>query len=81
MELGATVCRPRTPGLRGVPGRSAAAAGLVAGRAAARKPAQRFEDTDRWARGRVVAALLAGEASRCRASGSNAPSPASSATA
>jgi len=25
------------------------------------KPAVRFEDSDRWARGRIVAALLAGE--------------------
>jgi A/G-specific adenine glycosylase len=27
-----------------------------------RRPAVRFEDTDRWVRGRVVAALAAGEA-------------------
>ena len=51
---------PARARVRGVPGLG----GLpraAAGRAAARKPAVRFEDTDRWARGRIVAALLAGE--------------------
>ena len=50
-------------------------------RAAARRAA-RFEDTDRWARGRVVAALLAGEraagrrrAARARAGGARARRP------
>jgi A/G-specific adenine glycosylase len=107
MELGATICRPRTPlcadcpvsagcaepsrrreeaAAAAVPAgspagrrrdaatagsaagrRDAATAGLPAGRrdpAAARRPASprvRFEDTDRWARGRVLAALLADE--------------------
>jgi A/G-specific adenine glycosylase len=102
MELGATVCRPRTPvcgdcpvsrGCAGHPDRLAAplpdrlaapvpdrlAAPLPDRPAAPRRhrpaaphrhrpaasqrhrPAVRFEDTDRWARGRIVAALLAGE--------------------
>ena len=66
MELGATVCRARGAALRRVPGgRWCASRGRVAaspsarGRGAAR---ERFEDTNRWARGRVVAALAAGEA-------------------
>jgi A/G-specific adenine glycosylase len=60
MELGATVCRPRVPRCDACP--------LTAGCAADRLPAPsprrarpRFESTDRWARGRIVAALLAGE--------------------
>ena len=59
MELGATVCRPRAPRC----GECPVVAGLprAAARAAPRGPAVRFEDTDRWARGRIVAALLAGE--------------------
>ena len=38
MELGATVCRPRTPGVRAVPGRSAAASRLVVAPAVASRP-------------------------------------------
>ena len=60
MELGATVCRAARAALRRLPGRATAARG-GGGRAAPRAGAERFEDTDRWARGRVVAALLAGE--------------------
>jgi A/G-specific adenine glycosylase len=58
MELGATVCRPRAPRC----GECPVAAGC-GGHAAPRPraPATRFEDSDRWARGRIVAALLAGE--------------------
>ena len=50
---------PARARLRRVPG----VARAVRGRAAAPRRARpvRFEDTDRWARGRVVAALLAGE--------------------
>ena len=62
MELGATVCRPRRPDCGGCPVRSGCAsdgAGARAAPAAARR--ERFEDTDRWARGRIVAALVAGE--------------------
>ena len=58
MELGATsAARAR---------RAAASARSPAGCAGPRElprraPQPRFEDTDRWARGRVLAALLAGE--------------------
>jgi len=63
MELGATVCRPRAPRCDECPvrcGCAGAVAGLAPARAA-RRGGERFEDTDRWARGRVVAALLADE--------------------
>jgi A/G-specific adenine glycosylase len=59
MELGATVCRPRKP----LCGECPVATGCV-GPAAdppRNRSSVRFEDSDRWARGRVVAALLAGE--------------------
>ena len=63
MELGATVCRPRRPECGGCPvRRGCASEGRPAepppGRAAVRR--ERFEDSDRWARGRIVAALVAG---------------------
>jgi A/G-specific adenine glycosylase len=64
MELGATVCRARRPSCDGCPvrpGCAAAAAGDPAPAPRRRVPAERFEDSDRWLRGRVVAALLAGE--------------------
>jgi A/G-specific adenine glycosylase len=62
MELGATVCRPRRPECGACPVRS--------GCASQGRPAEvrgggsrvRFEDTDRWARGRVLAALVNGDA-------------------
>ncbi|HYF24225.1 MAG TPA: A/G-specific adenine glycosylase [Baekduia sp.] len=63
MELGATVCRAREAAC----GRCPVAAWCTSAHAVAipdRAPAGtrvRFEDTDRWARGRVVAALAAGE--------------------
>ena len=62
MELGATVCRARDAACGACPVAPACASAgrvVVAGRAApgVRPP---FEATDRWARGRVVAALLAG---------------------
>jgi A/G-specific adenine glycosylase len=65
MELGATVCRPRAPRCHDCPV-GAGCATHAAGRPPAARPrrrrgAERFEDSDRWARGRVVAALLAGE--------------------
>src|SRR4051794_1735832 len=61
MDLGATVCTARSPRCEECP---------VAGWCPGPEPAPerrrangvRFEDTDRWARGRVVAALAAGEA-------------------
>ena len=61
MELGATVCRPRAPRCGECPVARRLRARLRPSRRAARPGAPRFEDTDRWARGRVVAALLAGE--------------------
>jgi A/G-specific adenine glycosylase len=66
MELGATVCTPRAPRCGECPVHSGcatrAAGGAPAPAAAGRRPrgAARFEDTDRWARGRIVAALVAG---------------------
>jgi A/G-specific adenine glycosylase len=59
MELGATVCRPRAPGCAECPVRPGCATRAAGGQTARRRGAERFEDTDRWARGRVVAALLA----------------------
>ena len=59
MELGATVCRPRVPRCGSCPVRGGCSGGAVT--TARRAPAPRFEDTDRWARGRVVAALVNGE--------------------
>jgi A/G-specific adenine glycosylase len=62
MELGATVCTARRPRCGACPVRRwCAARGPRPGAAPARPRArQRFEDTDRWARGRIVAALVAG---------------------
>jgi A/G-specific adenine glycosylase len=66
MELGATVCRARRPACGGCPVRDGCLSRdrrAEAGRA--ERPRRggrvRFEDTDRWARGRVLAALVAGE--------------------
>ena len=64
MELGATVCGPRGPRCAACPvRRGCASAGRAHPAPAARRsrPAERFEDSDRWARGRIVAALVAGE--------------------
>ena len=64
MELGATVCRARAPRCADCP---VAAWCASAGRAAPpvrrrrRAAAERFEDSNRWVRGRVVAALAAGD--------------------
>ena len=81
MELGATVCRPRRP-LRRVPAAARAARGLTRSRRPARPRGERFEASDRWARGRLLAALVAGRSRRrSRPSGASARSPASSATA
>jgi len=57
MELGATVCRPRVPQCGECPVAPGCGGHAVTPR---RGPAVRFEDTDRWARGRVLAALLGG---------------------
>jgi A/G-specific adenine glycosylase len=59
MELGATVCRPRAPRCGGCP--IALGCGRHAGPPSRRRPAVPFASTDRWARGRILAALLAGE--------------------
>jgi A/G-specific adenine glycosylase len=59
MELGATVCRPRAPRCNECPVSAGCGGPLPA--VERRRGAVRFEDTDRWARGRIVAALLAGE--------------------
>jgi A/G-specific adenine glycosylase len=63
MELGATFCTARSPRCDGCPagpwcpsrGRVETAPPTRGGRS------ERFEDSDRWARGRVIAALAAGE--------------------
>jgi A/G-specific adenine glycosylase len=59
MELGATVCRPRGPRCGDCP--VAPGCGGHADSPRRRPPAAPFESTDRWARGRIVAALLTGE--------------------
>jgi A/G-specific adenine glycosylase len=63
MELGATVCRPRSPRCSECPVRDGCAAGRAGGPAppSPRRGTERFEDSDRWARGRILAALVAGE--------------------
>jgi A/G-specific adenine glycosylase len=59
MELGATVCRPHVPRCEHCPVGTSCARDLAV--APRRRGAERFEDTDRWARGRIVAALIAGD--------------------
>jgi len=61
MDLGATVCTARAPRCGACPLTTCPSRGRVT--EAPRRPgrAQRFEDTDRYVRGRVVAALAAGE--------------------
>ena len=59
MELGATVCRPRAPRCAECPVATGCQGPLTI--APRRAPSPRFEDTDRWARGRILAALVAGE--------------------
>jgi A/G-specific adenine glycosylase len=59
MELGATVCTARAPRCGAGPLREGCdGPGDVAG---TRRPTERFEDSNRWVRGRVVSALAAGE--------------------
>jgi A/G-specific adenine glycosylase len=63
MELGATVCRARAPRCGVCPvavGCATRARGGPAPSARSASSRPRFEDTDRWARGRVVAALTGG---------------------
>jgi A/G-specific adenine glycosylase len=59
IELGAMVCRARAPRCDACPFEPQCPWEGDAPRA--RVPAVRFEDTDRWVRGRIVAALAAGE--------------------
>ena len=81
MELGATVCRPRAPRVRRVSGRRGLPRAAARGAAAAGRRS-RFEDTDRWARGRVARRAAGGRgAAGARASGASARWPVSSATA
>jgi len=64
MELGATVCTARTPRCGACPVAAwCASAGRPAAPAASarRGASERFEDSNRWVRGRVVAALAKGE--------------------
>lgn len=61
MDLGATVCTARRPRCDACPLEGCGARGRVADAPSRRRGAERFQDSDRWARGRVVAALAAGE--------------------
>jgi A/G-specific adenine glycosylase len=63
MELGATVCRLRAPRCGECPLHDGCSTRLAGGPAPPprRRGAERFEDSDRWARGRILAALVAGE--------------------
>jgi len=64
MELGATVCTARAPACELCPAASCRSHGRPELAPTARRGGERvrFEDTDRYVRGRVVAALAAGEA-------------------
>ena len=59
MELGAVVCTARSPQCGVCPITSCASRGAVPA-PRARRPTPRFEDTDRYVRGRILAALVAG---------------------
>lgn len=62
MELGATVCTARTPRCGECPVRAwCASPGRPPARSPRRTQPERFEDSNRWVRGRVVAALAAGD--------------------
>lgn len=63
MELGATVCGARAPACEACPAASCRSRGRPDLVPVARRTGERvrFEQTDRWVRGRVVAALVAGE--------------------
>lgn len=63
MELGATVCTARAPACDACPATSCRSQGRPDVAPTARRGGERvrFEDTDRYVRGRVVAALAAGE--------------------
>ncbi len=63
MELGATFCTARAPVCEGCPAAPwcASRGRVVVAPRAARRPAARFEESDRRLRGRIVAALAAGD--------------------
>ena len=63
MELGASFCTARTPRCEGCPAAAwCPSRGLVTTAAPVRREArERFEDSDRWVRGRVIASLAAGD--------------------
>jgi len=62
MELGATVCGARAPACEACPAASCRTRGRpLAAPAGRAREAVRFEDTDRYVRGRIVAALAAGK--------------------
>jgi A/G-specific adenine glycosylase len=62
MELGATLCTARAPACEACPARSCRSRGRPLAAPARRATAtQRFEDSDRFVRGRIVAALAAGD--------------------
>src|SRR3954453_16988324 len=61
MDLGATVCTARAPRCGVCPLDGCRSRGAVAAPPRRPGPRERFEETDRYARGRVVAAVAAGE--------------------
>jgi A/G-specific adenine glycosylase len=62
MDLGATICTARRPRCEACPlAALCPSAGAVTAPAPSRGARMRFEDTDRFARGRIVAALAAGD--------------------
>jgi A/G-specific adenine glycosylase len=66
MELGATMCTARTPRCGECPvagwcSWTGEPVAPVGGSRDATRPRERFEDSNRWVRGRVIAALAAGE--------------------
>jgi len=63
MELGAIICTARTPICGGCPAAPwcASRGRVVTAPRGPRGAGERFEDSDRWVRGRVIAALAAGE--------------------
>ena len=61
MELGARICKVRAPLCDDCPAASwCPSRGLVRAQPRSRRSRPRFEDSDRWLRGRIVAALAAG---------------------
>jgi A/G-specific adenine glycosylase len=61
MDLGATICTARRPRCDACPLAACRSRGRVVDAPRRARGAERFEDSDRYVRGRVVAALVAGE--------------------